>query len=214
MAQYNKGITTHNILLKAAKTLFYNQGYEATTTRQIAEQSGVNLGLIKYHFASKANIALEIYTEIRQTFDDYIVSQNYSVNQRILIGSAVEFVLCFNSPNYLRFLVEIYKESTIKDLFQSKVLSIDGINHDNDATYKLHSVAFSSMKPSLLAYAATEEGKQIDHKQYILYYMNQQINAYHLSGDSQLAENCYNQLQKYYLNVVDNFTPVITRIQE
>ena len=70
------------------------------------------------------------------------------------------------------------------------------------------------MKPSLLAYAATEEGKQIDHKQYILYYMNQQINAYHLSDDPQLAENCYNQLQKYYLNVVNNFTPVITRIQE
>lgn len=214
MAQYNKGISTHNILLKVAKSLFYKQGYDATTTRQIAEQSGVNLGLIKYHFASKANIALEIYMEIRQAFDDYIATQKYSVDQRILIGSAVEFVLCFNSPNFLRFLVEIYKEPTIKDLFQSKVMTIDGNNHDNDITYKLHSVAFSSMKPSLLAYAATEEGRQINQKQYIIYYMNQQISAYHLSDNSHLAEECYAQLQKHYFNIVDNFTPVITRIQE
>ena len=65
-----------------------------------------------------------------------------------------------------------------------------------------------------LAYAATEEGKKIDHKQYILYYMNQQINAYHLTDDPDMAEKCYAYLQKYYLNIVDNFTPVIIPIQE
>ena len=214
MAQYNKGIATHNTLLKVAKNLFYDQGYEATTTRQIAKESGVNLGLIKYHFASKGNIALEIYSEIREVFCSQVTSKEQPINQRILIDSAIEFVLCFNSPNYLRFLVEIFRESKIQHLFQSRILSIDGISHRDDATYKLHSVAFSAMKPSLLAYAATEEGQKIDHKQYILYYMNQQINAYHLTDDPDMAEKCYAYLQKYYLNIVDNFTPVIIPIQD
>ena len=200
MAQYNKGIATHNTLLKVAKNLFYDQGYEATTTRQIAKESGVNLGLIKYHFASKGNIALEIYSEIREVFCSQVTSKEQPINQRILIDSAIEF--------------EIFRESKIQHLFQSRILSIDGISHRDDATYKLHSVAFSAMKPSLLAYAATEEGKKIDHKQYILYYMNQQINAYHLTDDPDMAEKCYAYLQKYYLNIVDNFTPVIIPIQE
>lgn len=69
------------------------------------------------------------------------------------------------------------------------------------------------MKPSLIAYAATEEGKQIPLKQYILYYMQQQINAYHLGSPELAAQSC-EKLQKFYFNVAANFTPVITKISD
>lgn len=217
MAKYDKGVATHDLLLKTAKTLFYEQGYEATTTRQIAEQSGINLGLIKYHFASKANMALEIYTELRQTFDGYIRSLQYSSEQNILIGSALEFVICFNSANFRRFYLEVYKEPQVQKLFQNKVHTIDGVAHD-DVNNQLYGVAFSVMKPHLIAYSATEAGQKISQRDYILFYMTQQINAYQLAGspaeNARLASYCYEELQKYYFNVVNNFTPVITRISQ
>ena len=65
----------------------------------------------------------------------------------------------------------------------------------------------------LIAYAATEEGKQIPLKQYILYYMQQQINAYHLGSPELAAQSC-EKLQKFYFNVAANFTPVITKISD
>ena len=40
-------------ILKAADDLFGSAGFDATTTREIAERSGVNKALIHYHFKSK-----------------------------------------------------------------------------------------------------------------------------------------------------------------
>jgi AcrR family transcriptional regulator len=40
-------------ILAAADQLFGEQGFDATTTREIAEQAGVNKALIHYHFKSK-----------------------------------------------------------------------------------------------------------------------------------------------------------------
>jgi AcrR family transcriptional regulator len=46
-------------LLNAAITLFVQNGYEAVSTREIAEAAGVNLGAIQYHFGSKAKLFVE-----------------------------------------------------------------------------------------------------------------------------------------------------------
>lgn len=40
-------------ILKAADQLFGKQGFDATSTREIAERSGVNKALIHYHFKNK-----------------------------------------------------------------------------------------------------------------------------------------------------------------
>ena len=43
-------------ILRAALSLFSAQGYQATTTRQIAKKAQVNLGLIPYYFRTKKNL--------------------------------------------------------------------------------------------------------------------------------------------------------------
>jgi AcrR family transcriptional regulator len=43
-------------ILNAAASLFRNQGYAATTLRQIADVAGIKAGSIYYHFASKDEI--------------------------------------------------------------------------------------------------------------------------------------------------------------
>ncbi len=53
-------LTADELLLQAGKTLFATCGYAAVTTRDIAREAGVNLGLIQYHFGSKANLFLAV----------------------------------------------------------------------------------------------------------------------------------------------------------
>jgi AcrR family transcriptional regulator len=57
------GYVTRSLLLDAAHSLFVNQGYAATSMRQIAESTGLALGSIYNHFASKEAIFHAILIE-------------------------------------------------------------------------------------------------------------------------------------------------------
>lgn len=46
-------------LIEAAAELFVAKGFEAVSTRELAEAAGVNLGAIQYHFGSKAKLFVE-----------------------------------------------------------------------------------------------------------------------------------------------------------
>jgi len=47
-------------ILKAAEMLFSEFGFEGTSTRQIAKESGANMAMINYYFGSKEGVFLEI----------------------------------------------------------------------------------------------------------------------------------------------------------
>lgn len=49
-------LTTQEKIIEAARNVFTKKGYSATRTRDIAEESGLNLALINYHFQSKDNL--------------------------------------------------------------------------------------------------------------------------------------------------------------
>jgi AcrR family transcriptional regulator len=55
-----KGEHTHQAILETAYTLFLEQGYAATSMRQIAGGTGLALGSIYNHFASKEAIFSEL----------------------------------------------------------------------------------------------------------------------------------------------------------
>ena len=52
--------TTRDALLRAARELFAQQGFDTTSVRQITAQAGANLGAITYHFQSKENLYLQV----------------------------------------------------------------------------------------------------------------------------------------------------------
>jgi len=58
-----KGERTHQAIVEAAYNLFLEQGYAATSMRQIAERSGLALGGIYNHFASKEAIFSDLIIE-------------------------------------------------------------------------------------------------------------------------------------------------------
>jgi AcrR family transcriptional regulator len=54
--QAERRAATREALLDAAVDCLAEEGYANTTTRRIAERSGVTLGAMQYHFASKAEL--------------------------------------------------------------------------------------------------------------------------------------------------------------
>src|SRR4028118_457482 len=54
---------TRTKILKAAQKLFARQGYDGTTTKDLAQGAGVAEGTIFRHFANKKAILIEVATQ-------------------------------------------------------------------------------------------------------------------------------------------------------
>jgi len=89
---------TRGYILKAAAKLFRDQGYVATTLRQIAEAAGIQAGSVYYHFRSKDEILLEILDtgidEVQKSVADRLADlpKNASPRQRIGVGIEAHLV--------------------------------------------------------------------------------------------------------------------------
>ncbi len=57
------GASTHDRILRVAKTLFANRGYEHTSTSAIARQAGTSESQLMKHFGSKAGLLEAIFIE-------------------------------------------------------------------------------------------------------------------------------------------------------
>ncbi len=62
--QLTKGERTQRVILEAAKELFLNQGYTATSIRQIARAVGITPAAIYNHFSSKEEIFTTLLQEV------------------------------------------------------------------------------------------------------------------------------------------------------
>jgi len=58
--------STRELLLFTGGRLFSEHGYDGVSTRAIAEEAGVNLGSIHYHFGSKEKLYIEAFTYAMQ----------------------------------------------------------------------------------------------------------------------------------------------------
>ncbi|HWW43369.1 TetR/AcrR family transcriptional regulator [Pedobacter sp.] len=67
---------TRTSILTAAEKLFSEQGYEGTSTRQIAREAGANMAMINYYFGSKDGVFTEIMTNSIKEFNMQLISIN------------------------------------------------------------------------------------------------------------------------------------------
>jgi AcrR family transcriptional regulator len=51
---------TKQLILESAQELFAENGFDATSTREIAQKAGVNIAMLSYYFNSKLNLLKEI----------------------------------------------------------------------------------------------------------------------------------------------------------
>jgi AcrR family transcriptional regulator len=66
--QIEKDTSTEEKIKEAARKIFMQKGFAATRTRDIADESGINLALLNYYFRSKEKLFHEVMSEKIQQF--------------------------------------------------------------------------------------------------------------------------------------------------
>jgi AcrR family transcriptional regulator len=67
-SKIEEDISTEQKIKEAARKVFMKKGYAATRTRDIAEESGINLALLNYYFRSKEKLFKQVMLEKMQQF--------------------------------------------------------------------------------------------------------------------------------------------------
>ncbi|MGN0339154.1 MAG: TetR/AcrR family transcriptional regulator [Lachnospira sp.] len=212
----SKGEQTSQKILHAARELFYKTGFEATTSRAIAEKANVNLGLLNYYFKSKNEIGRQIYSAIRRQLDANMNKYESSLSEveSFIFSSAIELYLCLNCTPYGNFYHELLSNpanrlSTMEHIKKTLINNTDAAIGDeisySEAYITMATLSISSIKPTLVDYALTHPG-EIPSNMYLKYYIEQQLFYFGLPAEN---SNFYiDKLSHYHIDVVERFTPI------
>lgn len=74
-------------ILKAAKKLFAQNGFDGTSTRQIVKEAGVNISLISYYFGNKQNLFFSL-------FDDFAIGAKID-NENVGIINEFSYIITY-----------------------------------------------------------------------------------------------------------------------
>jgi AcrR family transcriptional regulator len=77
-AQRSDGEQSRERLMMAALNLFAHQGYDRTSTREIAEAAGANLAAISYYFGDKAGLYRAVFDQLKGNPSEDIARYNDS----------------------------------------------------------------------------------------------------------------------------------------
>ncbi len=112
-----KNTSTEEKIKEAARRVFTQKGYAATRTRDIAEESGLNLALINYYFRSKEKLFDIIMIEHLQLFIhsvmDIVNDPATTLQEKIenLIGHYIDMLI--KNPNIPIFVLsELHADPT------------------------------------------------------------------------------------------------------
>lgn len=209
-----KELSTKDKILGTARELFYMQGFDKTKVRQISQDSHTNLGLISYYFKNKTEMGSLVYRTIREEMktasDAYFGTLpliSYLVLNLYELKMAIE-----NDRFYELFLVvQNDKDSTdhyfqvITDALKSFIKK--PIEDENYFLLTYYSIL--GLKPSLIL-AGRTHNNELDTKRIMEYYLQEYI--YFLGEDNALKQEILSLLESYYFDLVDNYTPIVSRI--
>ncbi len=98
----------------AARKLFQERGFAAVRTRDIAEESGINLALINYYFRSKKNLYDVIMMESVQSFFSGLLpilnNAENSLSEKIedFVGHYIDYFRV--NPDFATFILQSVRE--------------------------------------------------------------------------------------------------------
>jgi AcrR family transcriptional regulator len=125
ISSLNKSERTRRVILEAAYSLFLDQGYHATSMRQIAERASLALGGIYNHFGSKEEIFTAIIAE-RHPYHQIIpliaATEGETVDDFIHNAAHALVDALGHHPDFLNLmLIEIveFKGKHVPELFES-----------------------------------------------------------------------------------------------
>lgn len=108
-------------ILKTSFDLFKNKGYNNTTTREIAQASGIRKGLLHYYYNQKEDIIIEIYDNILTSLNN-LVNREYSDKINGCTYYAVLNILYFRTMSSRPYLTDLLSEMMLShNLTQIKI---------------------------------------------------------------------------------------------
>ncbi len=111
-----KGDATRGQILNSAAHLFRDQGYSATTVREIAAKARITAGSIYYHFASKDEILLEVLNVGMRMVSDNVrlevarLPANASVREKIATAVRGHLVGLLANGDFTSANIRIYEQ--------------------------------------------------------------------------------------------------------
>lgn len=155
---YKKGDETRAAILKVAKKLFIETGYEATTFRKIGYALGINHNLITYHFSGKQTLAEEILVDFFVAEDKLlhtIAPKDISPIVTYAIRNRLHYKILSCNPDILRF----YTDAVSSDFLQHIFLSIPGIWDSYTSIFSWYELPLRYPKEY---YAAMETASEVE----------------------------------------------------
>ncbi len=105
----NEEKNTGQAILKAAEELFLEQGFEQTTTKQIAQRAGCNQALLHYYYRTKDNLFVQIFEEKAKFIATHFLDINLTaqtLEERISQMVELHFELFRKNPRLVPFLLK------------------------------------------------------------------------------------------------------------
>ena len=115
MSNYSNGLNTRNLVLQAARELFYEKGYLKTSFSNICQKAGLNSGLVVYHFGGKSQIAHDVYQAIIQSQCEPLY-RHFSNEDKIVLSILslyTHYCLFFRDAHFRRFSTEVNSQRIV-----------------------------------------------------------------------------------------------------
>jgi len=138
-----KGELTRKSIEDTAYRLFLEQGYSATSMRQIAEQAGIALGSIYNHFAGKDEIFQELIIDQHPYLKILPIIQNVP-------GNSME--------EFIRNSAYALEEELGDDPAFIKLIFIEAVEFKGKHFQKLYDTLFPQALPLLQRFTTSESG--------------------------------------------------------
>ncbi|QWP75733.1 TetR/AcrR family transcriptional regulator [Lysobacter sp. K5869] len=99
--------TTRRALLEAARALFVEKGYGATSTPEVAAAAGITRGALYHHFADKRDLFRQVLdAEAAAVREDILAADRPGLSaQAALIGGAQAYLQAMTVPGRTRLLL-------------------------------------------------------------------------------------------------------------
>lgn len=138
-----KGERTRQTIEEAAYQLFLEQGYSATSMRQIAKRAGIALGGIYNHFKGKDEI-----------FQDLIIDQH----PYLKILPIIQTIPGNSTEEFIRNSAHAMQEELGQNPDFIKLMFIEVVEFNGSHFQKLYEVVFPQVLPLLQRFTSSESG--------------------------------------------------------
>jgi AcrR family transcriptional regulator len=113
-------------LLDAAERLLVDVGYAGITTRKLADEAGVNAGLVHYYFGSME----EVFLRVLERFTDRLVERQASMYEgegRFIDKwrTAMRYLFEDRASGYQKILFELFAMSWNRPEIRARIMRID-----------------------------------------------------------------------------------------